>query len=218
MQYLNRNLLLICLLIIILTTGAILSDKFSKASPINKTNIFQASSSAEVRSPNLYTNTTYGFSLEYPFNLQVKEASATSIIIGTVNDLETNSEVEIKIADITIKNTATESGEIILAKSLCEGNTQNSNIRCNKAINETSEIATTGSTLKTFYLEEVIKDKETNEILSTQLKGPFIATILKKNRTTQTILLIYPPLDRDAHLVNTQLIRDTVSSIKMIKY
>lgn len=215
MHYSHKNVLLICLFVIMVTAGVIISNKFSKVTPENKTNVFQATSSAEVRTSNQYTNTVYGFSIEYPFNLQLKESSPTAITIGTINDLETNSEVEIRIAEIAIKNTARESGDIILAKSLCNGNMPNFDISCTKAVNESSEIATTGSTLKTFFLEEVSKNKSSNEIIGTQLKGPFITTILKKSKTTQTILLIYPPLDKDTHLIKTQLIRDTASSIKI---
>jgi hypothetical protein len=173
-----------------------------------------SSSPLAIQTPNIYISNEYKFKLEYPFNLQLKESSPTAITIGIINDLETNSEVEVRIFDVQVKANATESAEIIAAKNLCKSSMLSTEISCPSVINEEKGITNSGSKTTTFYLEEKTISKVNGEIINTEQKGPFISTTLTETRNSKTFVLFYPPLDKDPHLVNTQLIRDLATSIR----
>lgn len=214
----QKNIIFIILFIVVLATGFLLSYKYPQNKSAIQQSIIQSSSPIAVRTPSVYKNDLYKFSFTYPFNLQLKESSPTAITIGTINDLETDSDVEVKIIDSIIKTNATESAALSLAKKLCKSTMHNKDISCTKVINEKNEeIATVKSNIKTFYLEEVTKNIQTGEVISTQNKGPFITVFLTKTKTIETSLLFYPPLEKDPHLINAQLIRDIATSTTLIK-
>lgn len=210
----QKNIIFIILFALVLITGVVISYKYKINNSLsNNTSTSISSSPLAVQTPNTYTSTRYKFKIDYPFNLQLKESSPTAITIGIINDLETNSEVEIKVFEVQLKANATESAEVTAAKSLCKSSMLSTEISCPKVMNEEQLITKSGRRLSSFYLEEKTVSKENGNIINTEQKGPFISSTLSETRNTKTFVLIYPPLDKDPHLVNTQLIHDIANSI-----
>ncbi len=221
----QKPVILISILVIILVTAVLLMFRIPKSPLISndqKQRLEEATSSVlPTREPNLYKNMIYNFEFKYPFNLNFKESSPEAIIVGNINDLQTDTMAEVHIVMQPLKNPKLKTplpAEFIEneVRKLCVASGPNIEISCTKV--EQKEIITTSQGLKatTFYLTEETIDTESSEVKASVLKGPFFSFDLTRNTPgSQSAIVIFPPLQKDHQLIDPQLIRDIADSLKI---
>jgi hypothetical protein len=219
----QKPILLILILGIIILTAVLLVFRMPKSTQISQPPVPEATSSVlPTRDPNVYKNTKYNFELSYPFNLTFKESSPEAVIIGNINDLQTESYVEIRVLfqqlSIGQKVSSASAEQFVLdnAKKLCKASGPNVDITCDKVEQLETIVTSNGHSAKTFYLSEKTVDSKTGVLKDAVLKGPFFSFDLSKNTpSSQSAILISPPVQKEQNSVNTTLIRDIADSLKI---
>lgn len=221
----QKTILFISVLAIIVITAILLVWRMPKGEDLLTTNsISEATSSVlPTREPVVYKNTKYNFELSFPFNLNFKESSPEAIFIGNINDLQTESLVEVRVLTTPISSgqkispTTAEQFIFDTAKKLCNASGPNITISCDKVEQLESITTLSGQIARTFYLSEKTTDNKSGEIKSTSLKGPFFSFDLTKNTpSSQSAILLSPPVQKDSQSVNGTLIRDVADSLKIV--
>jgi hypothetical protein len=219
----QKPILLISILVIIIITAVLLVFRMPKQPQTSQPPVSEATSSVlPTRDPNIYKNTKYNFELSYPFNLTFKESSPEAVIIGNINDLQTESFVEIRvllqpiILGQKISSASAEQFVLDNAKKLCKASGPNVDITCDKVEQLETIVTSSGHPAKTFYLSEKTVDSKTGVLKQEVLKGPFFSFDLSKNTpSSQSAILISPPVQNEQNSVNTTLIRDIADSLRI---
>lgn len=218
----QKPILLITILVITLTIALFVFIAVPKPKQKTETMLNEASSSMmPKRDPNIYKNTVYNYEVAYPFNLSFKESSPEAVLIGEINDLQTESKIELHVffQPRMTQKTVTVSDVFAFdqAKKLCSATGPNTRIFCDSVEQLETFTSDNGTLTKSFYLTEKTVDQESGELKSTTLKGPFFVIDVSKNTPgTQSALLISPPVQKDPQQINAQLVRDVAQSVKLL--
>ena len=213
----QKPILLIAALLVILLISAFLILKIPSKGESLPTKLQEATSSMmPAREPIVYKNKIYNFEFLFPFNLSFKESSPEAVIVGNINDLQTESLAEVHVVtQPLLKKQKQNLSQFILenAKKLCNYSDTTVIVQCELNEKVESGINRNSQNYQTFYLLEKTIDQETGEQLGTKLNGPFFSFDISMNTPgSQSAILISPPLQKTT-TSNPQLVKEIADSL-----
>jgi hypothetical protein len=209
MRHLSLNTIVTIIAIIVI--GVISIPYFLKLSPPQLPTMPQA-----------YTNTTYGYSFDYPGKLAVKEYSPAYVAVGTSTGETFTAAANIDVLSSDPSDPKSESFNDFLyrqAINMCAADGPSASISCTGVASSTEATTPGGLSGELFSLTEVTTAIPSGAT-STLIRGPFFAFNISANVPDKkyTALIVHVPIalpQTEVDVATIQLIVDSLSINKV---
>ncbi len=165
----------------------------------------------------VYKNGVYGYSLMYPAQFNVKEYTDDIATIGIVSDDAVDGRVDIRV--VTAQGEAGQTQQDAVAvqlQNLCAADGPEASFSCTGTLSTepfTTNLADAGFVL---MLKGELKELKTGTVQEV-LMGPYYVLTLASSATISKVLVIMPPLNRNASEADAELIRSIAESVHIRK-
>lgn len=164
-----------------------------------------------------YKNSVYGYSIRYPGNYDIKEYTDEIATIGVIaaDSVDGRADVRVVTAQGEAGQTPQDAVSVQL-QNLCAADGPNASFSCTGTLSTepfTTELGETGYVL---MLKGQLKDLKTNTTTDVPM-GPYYVINVATSATISKVLVIMPPLNRNAAEADVQLIRGIAESIQLKK-
>lgn len=162
-----------------------------------------------------YANMTYGYAVNYPADLQVREYTSDNVVFGKIDGEMVNAYTEIRI--IKLENTVNKSFQekvVDKLKELCTADSPESSFSCTSAETITPIKTISGLDGYAIYLDGELKNKIRNEISKVR-KGPYYVFDIKTSTNDSSVVVIHTPLNQTAEQAHESIITSIAQSIRI---
>lgn len=163
----------------------------------------------------VYENSTHGYTLEYPANLETKEYGPDNVVFGTITGETVDGIAEASIMRVTGKPGQTFSDAITeVLLNLCAADGPSTSFSCTLAEQVQPFTTASGINGQVMYLRGELTNLRTGEKTLVG-KGPFFAFPLQSSATVTNTLIIHAPLHQSAEEADSQAIRLIAESLTL---
>lgn len=162
-----------------------------------------------------YENTEYGYVLDYPASLTVREYSLGNTVFGTISGEVIDGVVEARVVDITATpGQSLQEAAAIQLQALCAADSPNATFSCPRVDQAQTFVTRSGVSGYVLYLAGEMRSLPDGEVMQVG-KGPFFVVPLSTTATGSRVLVVHPPLNQTAEDADAQTVRRVAESVRV---
>ncbi len=203
-----KTLLYVILTLIVVATAVFIYSR------LGNTNVNEVENAITIKT---YKNDQYGYSVEYPENLDVKVYLPENVVFGRVEGDIVDGVAEARVIDIK----GSEGEDFVKAASkelqnLCAADGPNESYSCTGVKGLQPFKTKSGLNGFVLYLDGEIVNLQ-SKVKTSRGKGPYFVFTTKSSATGSRVVVVHPPLNKFADETNAEVVRSIAQSLTLFE-
>lgn len=162
-----------------------------------------------------YVSEEYGYTLDYPANLTLREYSPGNVVFGAESGEEMSGVVEVRVVDIpATPGQSLQEAATLQLQALCAADSPDATFSCPRVDQVQPFVSRSGIQGYVVYLTGEMRMSASGDALTIG-KGPFFVLPLGSSATGSRVLVVHPPLNQTADDADAAAIRSVAESVRV---